>query len=502
MKSLTLLLVAVLLTACGDEGSDARALEECTGDCDFDPWVLLGDPLLPARALPGRMRLASSRTQEAASGVGNDDHNNFVRETDERIVLLDEDGPGVITRVWFTGRQPRDQDYTVMDRVRLHLAIDGVEVLGGEAGMTLEELTRGELRGFPRPWVAGRDTASNGFMVIVPMAFQESVTAWIDTPIPGVDTFFYYQIDWRELPPGTRVPAFDGVPSASDEAALSAATELWIDAGREPLSGPTVEETLTLDVGSTGTVAIASPTTLRELRFEARSLDDLRVELVVDDVAVVDDALLRWTFAAAPTLPYQSALSSYAGDAVTFRYPVPVRRDAELRISNEGEAPAELTVRVAHTANPPPLDVGQLRILCGRPESPAFGANASLLQVEGQRGHYAGQTLTLRSHLESYWDGLWALEGDHEVFADGVEVLGTGMEDYFGGAFYYRRGPFALPLAGSSGIFGDAFVEVPQYRHHLLDTMAFEESFDFTYESFQPGSVLDYCAYWYAHDPA
>ena len=124
-----------------------------------------------------------------------------------------------------------------------------------------------------------------------------------------------------------------------------------------------------------------------------------------------------------------------------------------------------------------------------------------MLRVEGQRGHYAGQVLTLRSHLEDFWDGLWALEGDHEVFADGIEVLGTGMEDYFGGSFYYLRGPFALPLAGSSGVVGETFVEVPQYRHHLLDTMPFEASFDFAYESFQPGSRLDHCAFWYAHPP-
>src|SRR5690606_13679777 len=195
-----------------------------------DPFALLGDPYLPARTLPGRMRLASSREPEPPEGSSNDDYNHFLRIEGEQRVLMNAERPGVVTRLWFTGREPATQDYTVLDRTVLHAAIDGVEIewIEGERGVSLAALTAGTLPSFPRPWVAGRDTASDGFIVTVPIAFAESIRLWVDEP-PGVDTYFYYQIDWRELPPGTEFEPFTGALTAAQHAALDRASALWIE---------------------------------------------------------------------------------------------------------------------------------------------------------------------------------------------------------------------------------------------------------------------------------
>ncbi len=125
-----------------------------------------------------------------------------------------------------------------------------------------------------------------------------------------------------------------------------------------------------------------------------------------------------------------------------------------------------------------------------------MGTNFTVFDVSGRRGQYAGQALVPYSNLDGFWAGAWALEGDHEVFPDDDEILGTGMEDYFGGAWYYLRGPFAVPLSASSGLTA-APISVAQVRHLLLGTIPFERRFRFQYETFVEGTRFDSCAIWY-----
>ncbi|HEY8427850.1 MAG TPA: DUF2961 domain-containing protein [Sandaracinaceae bacterium] len=486
----------------GPPGADGGRVEppDAGLGVTFDPFARLADPYLPARTLPGRMRLASSRMPEPPEGTHNDDFNNYLRIDGTARMLVEADGPGVVTRIWLTGREPATQDYTVLDRTVLHVEIDGAEIVWpglDRTGISLEELTSGSIPGFPRPWVAGRDLASNGFVVTVPIAFAESLRIWIDEP-PGEGTFVYYQIDWRELPAGTTVEPFAGVPSEAHVAGLEAATALWIE--RSAAMSIAMDERV-LGPGESAVLALNEPATVRAIAVETTSgeLGALEAALVVDGETVVDGPLIRWTFAAPPTGPSESALASVAANAVVLRYPFPVRASAELALRNAGAGPIAVRYAFEHDPGDPDPDLGSLRISCGAPRTPEVGRNARLVDLAGRRGHYAGQFLIVRSGVAGFWSGLWVLEGDHEIETDGEWLLGTGMEDYFGGAFYYLRGPFALPLSGatyrSDG--SEAYPRTSQYRHHLLDTIPFERSFRFEYESFVADSELTHCIYWY-----
>ena len=472
--------------------ADAGSLPSCEpGPCDFEPFELLADPYLPARTLPGRMQLASSRQPEPPEGQGNDDYNQYVRVEGGQHVLMEAEGPGVVTRLWFTGREPATQDYTVLDRTVLHAEIDGVEILWapGESGVSLATLTSGALPAFPRPWVAGRDTASNAFIVAIPIAFAESIRLWIDEP-PGVDTFFYYQVDWRELPPGTQVRSFDGTLSASESAALEAATELWIE--RSVLAMESASDERALAPGEAMVLALDEPTTVRAVVVEADALGALEGELVVDGERVVLAPLAEWSFASPPTEPGDSALATVAADAVAFRYPFPVQASAELVLRNTGSATIDVRATFEHDPGAPEADLGALRALCETTLTPALGENLTVLALDDRAGHYAGQFLVVRG------ESFWVLEGDHEVLADGVHLLGTGLEDYFGGSFYYLRGSFAHPLSGASGRSTSGGLSVvSQYRHHLLDTIPFERQLRFDYETFLAGAEFERCVYWY-----
>ncbi len=520
------MMLVVLLTAC-DPSSDPRDADACDADagsqgvdagsrredagapredagmaavCTFDALALLADPYLPARLLPGRMHLASSRQPEPADGMGNDDFNHYLRVDGTQHVLMEAEGPGVVTRLWFTGREPATQDYTVLDRVILHVEVDGAEVAWTEGanGFSLGELTSGSVPGFPRPWVAGRDIASDGLIVSVPIPFSSSIRFWVEPP-PGNETLFFYQVDWRSLPAGTIVESFDGVVSDAESAALDDATAVWVDHTMSAEAADASDHTIP-PCGSV-TLPLAAPTTVRAIAVDMvdGALDALHGELTVDGASVATGELARWTFALAPTIAFDTALASVEpGSFVRFRYPFPVRESGQLVLMNASAAPVTVHVELEHDPGRPDADLAALRTSCDSLSSPPVGENMTLIDLTDRRGQYAGLSLILRSQVDGYWSGLFALEGDHEVFADDDEILGTGTEDYFGGSFYYYPGgPFALPLSAASGIVGATRVQVPQLRHHLLDTIPFDHRFRFTFETFVEASEWDECVYWY-----
>jgi hypothetical protein len=71
--------------------------------------------------------------------------------------------------------------------------------------------------------------------------------------------------------------------------------------------------------------------------------------------------------------------------------------------------------------------------------------NHLILATEG-RGHYIGVSLS----VDAAGDGWW--EGDEMIWIDGQprpSILGTGTEDYFGGAWGFRR-EYTMPFHGVS----------------------------------------------------
>ena len=130
--------------------------------------------------------------------------------------------------------------------------------------------------------------------------------------------------------------------------------------------------------------------------------------------------------------------------------------------------------------------------------------NYIILDVSG-RGHYVGCFL----HLDTNEPGWWG-EGDDMFFIDGESwppsLHGTGMEDYFCGAYGYNRlwRTYCTPyygyhFKGNSDYTG----KHSQYRFHIEDPIYFKKSIRFTIEH---GHANDRqgnwssVAYWYQAD--
>ncbi|AKF05886.1 DUF2961 domain-containing protein [Sandaracinus amylolyticus] len=470
----------------------------------------LADALAPARFRPGVPYLFTSREPEPAEGLRNRDHSNYLRMTPEgRGVLAEDTGPGVITRLWFTiGGRPEPD---VGDPVRLHIWIDGRELglVPGEEGVTLAALTSGQLPGLPRPWVLDRTRASAGFLVNVPMQYAQSMRIEIE-PMPELWT--YYQVDGRALAEGTPVTSFGESPSDAHDDALARATELWVehahpgedvvDDARELAMG----DAIVRELEGPGVITTIDVASMREVR------DALEVTIEIDGAIAAETSLGWLTGSAPPGGTYDSSLSAADATSARLYAPIPFETSARIVVRNASDASTTVGMRVRVDAREVPPDVGRFVARCSSvtidvPTS--ICEQASPLEYESVvvggalegRGQYAGQTFVMRTvPMEAWW---WALECDHEIRVDGEPaLLGTGTEDYFGGAFYFALGPFSSPTTGASGWRrpeGDADdgSDTHMFRWHLVDGVPFERELRFEYESYVDGTTWDGCVLGY-----
>ena len=467
----------------------------------------LADPFAPARLRSGAPFLVSSREPEPPEGLLNRDHSYYVRSEDGRNVMIDREGPGVITRWWMTiGDLPGLMD---PENVVVRLWIDDVEIDpdGGEPGITLGALTNGSLAGLGQPFTLGREGTSGGFVVSQPLHYQRSFRADV-TPNPG---WTYFQFEGFDYDPETQVVPFTWPLGAEALGDLEAAAILWRDHEH-----PGIER-----LGAEGPLAIEERTELTwmgpgvatELALEVPRADRDEVAIVVTvDGDEVLHAPLSWVAGgnAPAAASHESALFVVDPMIVRLHHPIPFEDTLEVALLNEGARAidrARLGGRVV--SGPLDPDLGRFHAdcgthgpvesihMCGTNDPTLRAPNNVVASWSGARGHYVGHSLVQRV-ASSWW---CALEPDHEVWIDGAyALLGTGMEDYYSAGFYFMNGPISWSLAGASGWTRsdvDASAATHVYRHHLVDTIPFEDELRFELESYVDDTVFEGCAYFY-----
>ena len=117
-----------------------------------------------------------------------------------------------------------------------------------------------------------------------------------------------------------------------------------------------------------------------------------------------------------------------------------------------------------------------------------------ILESQG-KGHYAGCSLSLQGQDKNY---LSFLEAPEYFFIDGekkASIVGTGLEDYIGGGWYFREDEFNAPLHGVP--LKDALRSmVTMYRFHDEDRINFQKSLLAQFDNPWKGEVLQ--PYWYS----
>jgi len=488
-----LILPLLLLAACGKREAAPSVLPARSQLTWQDFLRMQTDALEIARAPLGHTRLLSTYDRKG----GNDD---FVRwretEADGWITLADLKGPGVVTRIWKTA----------------HTAEWGFWFDGeGEPRMRLSDKAF-FLETFP-PTLAGY--ASGGSTCYLPIPYAESLRIRIRPSALG-EAKNYYHIQALDLNPGLSTESFAFPLGPEDRAALDAAHQALSQTDWFLPQPDDTERTVEIPAGGEAEIAnLVGPDVLLSL--------SLRPHLESRNAVWERSALLRqlwisgtWDDAPAPSL--RMPLGDYAANAffprrhasqfTAFhdgffhgRFPMPFHRSARLTLSNQSDRPVTVDLRLRLRGRAPDADMRYAHASFSELRSPRrrAGQPLNLLNTKG-RGHLAGTYLNAIGT-----DGSWfILESDERIRRDS-EITpgwhGTGLEDYFNGAWYYS-GLFERPF---HGLLEKAPVRTGQYRWHLLDRVDYRESLDFSFEfghANQNAGYMSALTWWYQETAA
>ena len=436
----------------------------------------LADPLWLARLDQEDTRIHTSYDRTGA----NEDYGTFLRDSDTPgwKVLADLKGPGYVSRVWFTGAKDGEPH-------RFRFYFDGEETPRFEGD--IKELFGGRMAPFRAPLAEYNNYCWYSF---VPMPYAERLRIECEEGVPdlsGSPRKLYYQVSESELPRGTPVESFAWPLPERDAAALDRVQAVWA-ANRLPEAGDR-QETVLADWKQG--MKIEGPAVIRRIEFKPQweAIPEDRRDAVLRDwqVAIRYDGATNESVKAPLGdlcgVPWRRvrARSLYfgmEGDALFCAFPMPIAESAEIRLT-AGRIPAvPVTIRawVEKRETSPIGEMGYFHANWRRTTPKERGRAHAILNVQG-RGKFVGCLLSVVTLDGTYW----ALEGDEHIRKDREKTpgwLGTGLEDYFNGGWYYQN----IMAGPTHGLFVKEPFRTVQYRVHAMDPSVFRESLDMEFE--------------------
>lgn len=431
----------------------------------------LADPLWLARLDQPDTRMHTSYDRTG----GNDDYGTFLRDSKEPgwKVLADLKGPGFVSRVWFTGAK---DGYP--HRFRFYFDGEQTPRLEGD----VKELFGGQFAPFLAPLAEYNNYCWYSFL---PLPYAKSLRIECERGPTGAKP--YFQISESALPRGTPVETFAWPLPERDVAALEKARAVWTD-NRLPPAGERMEFEL---VDWNQPVTLDRPMIIRRMEFEPdwSKIPEESRDAVLRDWMVS----IRWDGATNESVkvplgdlcgvPWrrvraQSLYFGMEGNALFCAFPMPFAKSAEIRLEagRVAAAPVKIRAWVAPRPDAATDALGYFHANWRRTTPTDVGRPHPILRVQG-KGKFVGCLLSVVTLDGSYW----ALEGDESIRKDGEKTpgwLGTGLEDYFNGGWYYQN-----VMAGPThGLFVKEPFRAVQYRVHAMDPSRFAQSLDMEFE--------------------
>lgn len=419
------------------------------------------------------------------------------RDGDEAIVL-DERGPGALTRWWLTTGFGTSSCIDPAIGVRVHVDDDVAPTLE----FPLAALFDGSTPPFTPPLAVDAAQSSGGYVMRVPIAYAQrlrigltGVDATTPNPCTGnAQRLLWFQLQHHRLVPGTPIARFVAEQDAPAWRAFLA------HAGDDPWNAMLSPQTATtmLAPGVATTVATrVGPGWLRGIRLhlprDARDAVALRVRI---DGRVAVDAPLA-DFFASPADAQQAArgvlVGEDAGDWLYAWFPIPFALDAEVELAADAALPAAVAIdsELVFDTAPVPADAGRFE---ARLATACSAAAPYVLDA----AHGAGRIVGIAERWHA--DGIVSrgyLEGDERAEVDGSPTpawYGTGVEDFFDGGFYFDHGAYAGPLSGATRVDADGSGSTAMYRLMPTDPLTYASALRLTQETgYAPASPVPSC---------
>jgi hypothetical protein len=440
-----------------------------TAPVPLPPWEVAGDLARLAVTAPGHQVLL--RSSHCLSGCRYDrsegGDTRFLRVEGDEQVVFEEPGAGAIVRIWMThalgGGLPPDPG------LRLRIRFDGEET--PRVDVPLTALFDGSTPPFVPPLVGDRAVSSGGHFSYVPLPYRRGCKVSLTG---ASDVRLWFQFAFHRLASPAPVRTFRG-----DEALGTLRALLAADGGDPwPEGAGTLEQRqLTLPARGTEVLrAYEGPGTVTGLRLALprAALRTTRLTLDFDGRRRADLPVADF-FAAEPAPGARAALVGVdAQERLYCWFPMPFARGAVLALRNESDAAVSVWYEVRRRPGPPLPDSGLFGASARSDRETAVGSDILLADLRG-----TGRLVGLFADLQSVGVPLREyLEGDERAYVDGSPhpaLYGTGVEDLFGGGFYFDEGPFRLALHGapSHEVTASGEDRTSMYRLFLTDAVPF-----------------------------
>ncbi len=469
----------------------AMALPVAGQDADL-PWEVWKDPGVISQVRPDVRVVMSSSV--APDGGRFDRHSEgdsrFIKVVDGEGVIFETEGAGAITRIWMTQGNGISTDLD--PKIRLRVRLDGAD--DPVIDLSLPEFFGGEVSPFLSPMVLDRYRSGGGNISFVPLPFRTGCRVSL---VNAEKAKIWFQVTATLMENSEGIISFTGLQDLSRWRRMLAhpGTDPWVAGSRETVSG-----TVVLKPGTAQQLATfdgPDQITAIVLRVPSRRLGEVNIRMSFDGRTTVD-LPLPWFFGIGrpDCSPVRSLFVGVDQGEVYSYFPMPFhsRFALELELSAGSEKGLKLDFAVRRMGRAPAPDAALFGARAIDVPASALGRDAVLLELVGP-GRLAGLAVTAGSTSSDGWD---FLEGDETLRVDGEDPpswLGTGVEDFFGGGFYFRKdrgkpGVFRQALHGMTCVGGT--LEQPSmsfYRLMPADGPIFECSLLFSEEGGPTGEV-------------
>jgi hypothetical protein len=472
---------------------------------------------LPSHSGPAYRLIQSSSWDRAElnrgdsnSWFGNKDYDNYIRKEKNgnrtEYVIMDARGPGAITKWWMP------QDEFLGDRiVRVYLDDDPRPVIEENY---LRLINGGSFVKWPFAFVSS-DEKDVRFQYSMPVGFKKQVGEDFYLPIPFSksckitldDSVFYYCIDYRLYPPGTKVVSFsraDYEKNRTGSVAAAARALLTPNTITAPL-----ERSATLARGQELSIDLPDGAHAIDgiyLKIDSKNNKQMNrgavLEVQADGSQTVWSPVAEFFGGGVYARPVRNWNSEVTADGwMISDWRMPYKSAARIILKNYGDQPVHAELRVK--SEPCIWKESSMYFHADWHEEAPLTAppfkDWNYIGIVG-KGKYAGDVLTVYSDPKNWWG-----EGDEKIYIDGESFpshLGTGMEDYYGyawGLANYFSSPFiSMPSRDARGK-GDWRGYNTVERIRLLDNIPFETSLKVDMEAWivKAGVSFSVTCFWY-----
>ena len=452
----------------------------------------------------------SSVAHGSPGWFGNKDYNEFLRKESHdgrtEFVLLDADGPGVITRFWHADGGELWKNGGI---IRFYLDNNPVPAIEAP----LRELIGGNLLAdkpfsytLPdNPLYGEENYLARNFFLPIPYARYCKIT-WEDKSgvmVEGTEKkwgCFYYNIECMEFPKTVEVETFSMELLGKYAEAIAAAGKILLDPQKslEPAADTAkVEKDILPDSSSVIFSRSGGSGAVRRMRLSVEA-DDFEQALRSTIIEMrFDGKLCVWCPAGEffgtgyDIYPHTTWFTRvHEANWLQCLWVMPFANSAEIRLRNLGGQ--NVSIRAEIDCGNWNWDGRSMHFHATWSQATKFKssehADYNYVTVKG-RGVYVGDSLTVFCSRPARWDSTWWGEGDEKIYVDGEKFpshFGTGTEDYYGYS-WCRPNFFEKPLhaqpCGRGNKRGGLSINK---RYRILDVIPFRESFRFDMEIWLP----------------